>query len=272
MTYVPVIPVGGYSGWVLLGRTMTAQTGQFAKSAEVERDMAYFRGKIGSVKTADDLVADRRLLRIALTAYGLESDLDSRAFIRKVLADGTLQTTALSNRLADKRYLEFSKAFAFGDFAVANTQTSDFADKILSAYQARAFETAVGQQDDDMRLALNARRELGQLATKALSTNARWYKALSSPPLRSFLQTAFGLPASFARIDLDQQLRVLKERAQTVIGSDDLSALTAPEKVEKLIKAFFVQSSTQAAGSVKSTALTLLQSVSASTNGLSLYR
>lgn len=272
MTYTPVIPFGGYGGWALLGRTMAAQTGQFARSPEIQRDMAYFRDKIGSVKTADDLVSDRRLLRIALTAYGLESDLDSRAFIRKVLADGTLQTTALSNRLADKRYLDFSKAFGFGDFSIANTQKSDFADKILSAYQARAFESAVGSQNEDMRIALNARRELGQLASKTLSTNARWYKALASPPLRSFLQTAFGLPASFARIDLDQQLRVLKDRAQTVIGSDDLSALAAPEKLEKLMQSFFARSSSQTGTSARSSALTLLQAATTSSNGLSLYR
>ena len=41
------------------------------------------------MKSAADLVADRRLLKVALGAFGLEGEIDKKAFIRKVLEEGT---------------------------------------------------------------------------------------------------------------------------------------------------------------------------------------
>ncbi|MGL6210257.1 MAG: DUF1217 domain-containing protein, partial [Paracoccaceae bacterium] len=126
MTFAPVLPGTGYAGWTFLQRTKASQTATFYKSPELARDEAYFRAKIKSVKTADDLVSDRRLLKVALGAYGLDADLNSKAFIKKVLSDGTLKEGTLSGRLADKQYEKLSAAFGFGDFSVPNTQLSDF--------------------------------------------------------------------------------------------------------------------------------------------------
>lgn len=245
MSFTPVVPSGGYGGWSFLNRTMAAQKKAFAADLALQRDEAHFRDRIGGVSTADDLVADRRLLSVALSAFGLEGDINNKAFLKKILSDGTFDPAALGNRLADKRYLEFSRAFGFGDFAVPNTKKSDFPDKILSAYEARKFEAAVGAANGDMRLALNARRELAAIAVKTLSPDGKWFTALGSPPLRSVLQTAFGLPRSFAGVDIDKQLTVLKERAEKLLGSPDISQFADPGKAEKLIRLFLVRSQAQ---------------------------
>ena len=71
------------------------------------RDRDYFRENIGNVVTASQLVEDFRLRRVALSAFGLQDDLPNRAFIERVLGDGAIEPTALSNRLADKRYKAF---------------------------------------------------------------------------------------------------------------------------------------------------------------------
>ena len=169
MSFAPALPLSGYAGWTLLKRTMPAQTAAFNASPEIKTDEAYFRARIGSVKTAEQLVADRRLLKVALGAFGLEADINNRFFIRKVLEDGTLKQDALANKLADKSYQKLSSTFGFGNFSTPSTQISDFADKIITAYRARSFEAAVGAQDSDMRLALNAERELKDLAGKTSS-------------------------------------------------------------------------------------------------------
>ena len=151
MIYSPVLPVGGYAGWTFLNRTMAKQTAAFVKSPEIKRDEDYFRANIAKVTTAEQLVKDRRLLKVALGAFGLDADINNKAFIQKVLQDGTLKVGALSNKLADKQYQKFSAAFGFGDFATPRTKLSDFPDKILTAYRARQFEAAVGTQDGDLR-------------------------------------------------------------------------------------------------------------------------
>ncbi len=49
--------------------------------------MAYFEANIGKVETAADLVGDRRLLKVALGAFGMDGEIDKRAFLRKVLEE-----------------------------------------------------------------------------------------------------------------------------------------------------------------------------------------
>ncbi len=66
MSFQPVIPLPGLSGWRFLQRTMEAQSDVFDRRPDLSRDTAYFEANIGKINSAEDLVADRRLLRVAL--------------------------------------------------------------------------------------------------------------------------------------------------------------------------------------------------------------
>ena len=258
MTYTPVIPVSGYAGWAFLKRTIAKQTEAFVKSPEIKRDEDYFRANIGKVNTAADLVKDRRLLRVALGAFGLEADIDNKAFIQKVLEGGTLTAGSLANRLADKQYLKFSAAFGFGDFITPSTKLSDFPATILKAYEARGFEAAVGEADGDLRLALNAQRELAGLANKTASEDTKWYGILGNSALKQVFTKALGLPASISAVDLDQQLSVFKDKTAAIFGANTVSQFTDAAKVEAVIRRFLVKSQADAlAGSNSSRAVAL---------------
>lgn len=264
MSFAPALPLSGYAGWTLLKRTMTAQTAAFSASPEIRNDEAYFRARIGSVKTAEQLVSDRRLLKVALGAFGLEGDINNRFFIRKVLEDGTLKTDALANKLADKSYQKLSSAFGFGNFAIPSTQISDFADKIITAYRARSFEAAVGQQDANLRLAMNAERELKDLAGKSSSENTKWYTVLGSTPLRKVFETALGLPQAFGSLDIDQQLAVVRSKAKSQLGIDKISDFASPEAMDKLLRRFLIRGEVNVLGggtSAAQNALTILQNI-----------
>lgn len=241
MTFSPAVPLGGLAGWSFLKRTEPAQKAALDRTVESQRDEAYFREKIGSINTAEELVSDRRLLKVALGAFGLENDLRNRAFIRKVLEDGTLKPEALSNRLADKQYRALSAAFGFGDFSVPRSKLSDFADKILPAYSERRFETAVGTKNNSFRIALNAERELPALAARDTSENTKWFTILGNAPLRALFSTALRLPSAFGSIDLDRQVKIIKERADSAFGSDSVSQFADPEKTEALIRRYLIQ-------------------------------
>ena len=66
MSFQPVLPLTGYAGWSFLKRTMARQQVAQQASPMQKQDEAYFREKIGKVKTAEQLVNDRRLLRVSL--------------------------------------------------------------------------------------------------------------------------------------------------------------------------------------------------------------
>ncbi len=245
MTFQPVLALGGIVGWGFLKRTMAVQQAVQQATPVNQRDEAYFREKIGKIDTADQLVADKRLLRVALTAFGLEGDINSGAFIRKILADGTLREGTLSGKLANKQYQKLSAAFGFGDFSVPRTK------------RTRQFEAAVGVQNNNYRLALNAERELPAIASQTISETAKWFTILGNPPLREVIQTALGLPRSFASIDLDQQVAVLKTRAEAAFGSEGVSQFANPSSLEALTRRFLVRSDRQQGGDTSPAAIAL---------------
>jgi len=261
MSFQPVVPFSGNVGWAFLQRTREAQEAAFLKSPAIERDVTYFREKIGDVGSAGDLVADRRLLAVALGAFGLDDDLPNKFFIRKVLEEGTVAQDAFANKLADKRYLEMSKAFGF-DLEPPNTALSNFADRIVAAFETRQFEISVGRQNESMRLAMGLERELDAIAARDISENGLWFTIMGTPPLRAVFETALNLPASLGSIDIDRQLEVFKSAATRVFGDSSVRQFTDPERREELIRKFFVgddlagPTTTTARGSV---ALSLLQ-------------
>lgn len=262
MSFQPVLPLTGYTGWGFIKRTMVRQQAVQQALPAQQRDEAYFRDRIGKADTAEKLVNDKRLLRIALTAFGLEGDVNSKAFIQKILEGGTLKEGSLANKLADKQYQKLSTAFGYGDFSVPRTKLSTFADEILAQYRTRSFETAVGEQNNTYRLAMNAERELPSLAAKTTSATAKWYTVLGNAPLREVMQTALGLPKSFSSIDIDQQVTVLKARAEAAFGSSDLAQFKDMGKMEALTRRFLLLSEIQSqavASSPAARALALLQ-------------
>ncbi len=241
MSFQPVIPIGGYSGWRFLQRTSDQQRAVHANDAQTQREISHFKSNISNLTSAEDLVSDRTSLKVALGAFGLDDDLDNRFFIRKILEEGTTETGALATRLADQRYRNLSDAFGYGPLSLPGALVDDFAADIAQNYLERKFEADVGDQDADLRLALNLNRELPELASSGSSADTQWFSIMGQPPLRKVFETAFGLPSSFASLDLDQQLGEFRDRAQAYFGSSEITQFSEPEALEDLTRLFLVR-------------------------------
>ncbi|WP_414896774.1 DUF1217 domain-containing protein [Rhodovulum sp. YEN HP10] len=414
MSFQPVLPLTGYAGWRFLERTMERQQEAFNNSPATRKELDYFASNIGKVTSADELVSDYRLLKVALGAFGLQDEIGNKYFIKKVLTEGVDDKGALANKLADKSYYKLAEAFRFissggsaaaieKDFAselslkiegagylavttstggVAYTRDaslkrgadgqivtaegytvasvtdasdekiafsgvtipdlaksvsindkgqvygyfeeggqglllgrlalSSFADEeslavlgadqtteeadatlvdreqayfvateesgkpiagrplqdgfgsfvrgeaveaveaqqafdtetIAAAFLTRSFEVAVGEQDDSMRLALNIDRELATLSAGDMSEDAKWFSIMGSEPMRAVFDTAFGLPNSFASLDLDRQLDVYKTRAKAMFGEASVVQFSDDAMRDKLIKLYMVRTET----------------------------
>ncbi|MBL3563437.1 DUF1217 domain-containing protein [Rhodovulum sulfidophilum] len=421
MSFQPVLPLTGYAGWRFLERTMERQQEAFNKSPATQKELDYFADNIGKVKSADELVSDYRLLKVALGAFGLQDEISNKYFIKKVLTDGVEDKGALANKLADKSYYKLAEAFRFvssgvaaatveKDFAnelslkiegagylavttptgevaytrnvglkraedghivtaegytvasIADTSLlrgsddegdtnnekivfsgitipdlaqsisvndkgqvygyfedggqglllgrlalSSFADDeslavlgadqmdkgadakpvdretayfvateesgepisgrplqdgfggfvrgeaveaqevfdtemIAAAFLTRSFEVAVGEQDDSMRLALNIDRELAMLTADNMSEDAKWFSIMGSEPMRAVFDTAFGLPSSFASLDLDRQLDVYKTKARAMFGETSVVQFADDAIRDELIKLYMIRS------------------------------
>jgi len=262
MTFQPLVPFSGAAGYAFLERTRDRQLETFQQSAAVQRNVDAFRDRIAGITSAEALVKDFQLLKVALGAFGLDEDINNKFLIQKVLSSNTADPEALTSRFADKRYETMAKAFGFGDALGPRVGRPGFADRIVEAYTTRQFEIAVGEQDQTMRLALGLERELGQIIDKGASPDATWFNVMANKPLRQVFETALGLPQSFGALDLDRQLEGFRAKAQSAFGVSEIADFADPERQEELRRLFLVRA--QVANGLSgpatpaSTALTLL--------------
>ncbi|WP_134724592.1 DUF1217 domain-containing protein [Paracoccus luteus] len=260
MSFQPFVGTGGYAGWRLLNRTADQQKAMIARDPAVAQAGRHYRETIGTVQSAEQLVGDFRLLKTTLTAFGLENDLNSRFFIRKVLESDLDDPKSLVNRLSDKRYRALAEVFRF-DGSTPKTTTAGFADAIIARHVDAELERRVGTVDGNLRLAMNARRELPPLAASGSTDATKWYTILGSTPLRKVVEGAFNLGSSFAKLPLDRQLLELQGRSERLLGSASPGVLADPAKVEKLIQRFLLTAgNVTPSQSSYSAALTLLTS------------
>ncbi|MEO0819218.1 MAG: DUF1217 domain-containing protein [Pseudomonadota bacterium] len=262
MTFAPSIPAGGVVGLRLLERSYDAQFEAFSRSPEVQRDIDAFLERAGTISTAEELVGDTQLLRVGLGAFGLEEELPKRALIRRVLEENTFARESLVNRLVDPAWKNFSEAIGFGDFGGLLNQESVRRD-IAERYRVRQFERAVGEVDVDLRLVLNFRREIGDIASASDADRSGWFRIVGSEPLRRVVFGALNLPDSFARLDIDEQATRLSERAEQVFGNGSPAIFADNEAVETAVNRFLLNAqiaSGPGPSAPGATALTLLQS------------
>ncbi|MBK8174748.1 MAG: DUF1217 domain-containing protein [Rhodospirillales bacterium] len=196
------------------------------KQPEVESKVNYYRENIANVTSTDDLLNDRRLLSIALGAYGLESKVDSKGLLRKLLSEDPTSSTSLAQRMADSRYQSFAKAFAsLREDGGASVKTAANVDAVVSAYQQTQYEKAVGRNDTAARQALYFSRVASTAADSV-------YKVLTDKTLGAVVRGALGLPEETAALDVKQQIRQLQAK-----GFDN-TKLSDADYVKSLINKF----------------------------------
>ncbi|HAE25987.1 MAG TPA: flagellar protein [Hyphomonas adhaerens] len=257
--FQPAIPLSGIGGWKFLQATYSRQLESFTDSPQVRNDRDYMLDKLSQTMSVDDFMADRRLLRVTMTAFGLGGEEWKGGFIRKALEEvGDPESTFLP-RLNNPKYTKFAEALSPIDGKII-TSSSQRA-KMAVNFEAESFRTAVGDVDDSMRLALNYQSEIAEIAGKESSDKAILYRILGDVPVRTVMQTAFNLPDGLSSLDLDRQADIFKEKIQSVLGVSDLSDLGTPEVTEKMIHRFLAMETIENGStsySSASAALTLL--------------
>ena len=117
----------------------------------------YYRQNIGKVSSVEEFMGDYKLYSYAMTAYGLEDQIDSRALIKKVLNSDLADNDSFANKLSDERYRDFAKAF---DFVSASTETEPTA-----------------QSNAQLQVMVGGYSEYRTKAAQAVATNANYFTA-----------------------------------------------------------------------------------------------
>ena len=102
-----------YLSYRLIAQDIPKSIDRIEKQPVVDRETQYYLDNIGKVKTVDDFVNDYRLFNYAMKAFGLGDMTYAKAFMVKALKEGVSDPDSFANKLTDKRYAEFVKAFNF---------------------------------------------------------------------------------------------------------------------------------------------------------------
>lgn len=248
----PIIPASGLGGWNFLQATYDRQLKSFTDSPQVRNDQAYLLEKLSQPISVDSFLNDRRLLRTALAAFDLGGEEWKRGFIKKVLTEAADPQSTFLARLNNTQYSAFASTFRPVDGKIV--MTADALADLGRKFGAASFEAAVGNIDNDMRLSLNYKSEIGDLVRTGSSDSAILYRLLGSVPVRTVLERATNLSTDVRRLPIERQAEMLKQSLATRFGIRDLSQLKSPAMVDRVIERFnalqsLSPTSTSAAGS-----------------------
>lgn len=239
MSFQPIVPFGGIPGWKFLNKTLIGQQKAFSQSPIIRREVSVFQTKMQNITTAADIVKDYDVLKVVVGAFGLDQDINNKFFIKKIIEGGTIDPDALANRLTDPRYKRLAEVVGVGLVDSDANFKTDLVPEVIERYKELRFEANVGNQDEDMRLALNLKRELNVLVGENRTPDSKWFSIMGMPPVRMVFEVAFGLPKTFASLDIDQQLDIFRSRAESSIGISEINEFVDPIYSERLVEIFF---------------------------------
>jgi hypothetical protein len=194
-----------------------------AKKPDVSRETAYYLANIGKVTSIDGFLKDYRLFSYAMKAYGLSDMVYAKAFMRKVLTEGTQDTKSFANKLSDPRYREFANTFNFALLGSNATKVAAAQTGTAQHYVQQVMEQDAGNQNDGVRLALYFARKASSIKTP--------YQILADKALTQVVQTALGISPSTSAADIDKQASML---SKLITFSD----FQDPAKVSKFTQRF----------------------------------
>lgn len=178
-----------------------------ANEAPVQLESKYYLESVSAVRSLDEFIADTRLFRFAMTAFGLSDLAFAKGYMRKVLEEGVDDPLSLANRTNDARIAEFARVFDFDTFGEQTMERAATRGDVVSRYVRQTLEETAGAQDGEgVRLALYFERQAPKIDSV--------YDILGDKALYEVVRTALGLPSEFAAVNIERQAEVLGERLE----------------------------------------------------------
>jgi len=218
----------------------------FEAQPTTARDIEAFKEKISTVKSVDDLMKDRTLLKVTLSAFQLESEIDKTAFIRKMLTEDPADEKSLVSRMVEPRWTKISSALYGLNQDPNFFQNSTNVDAILNGYKVNEFEKFEGDNANGVREALYFKRTGGDVTEIS--------QIMADKTLMNVVRVGLGLPDSFQSLDFEQQKARLEKQV-------DIGDFKDPAKIDKMIERFLIFTEINNADPAANPMLTLFQPV-----------
>lgn len=213
--------IDNLTGWALLQKNSPAIEKAYASDGSSASDIAYFKSVASTLTTPDALLKNYRALTFVATAYGLGSQVDQTAILKKLMTQDPTATTSLAQQLSDNNYRTFANALSNWSPPPFSTQSG--IDAAVAGFQQHSFETSIGKDSTPLQEA-----EYFSQNAKGLTSI---YQVMSDKALLDVVTTALGIPSSFGNLSFDQQVAILKPRV-------DMTQFATADGVNKFINKY----------------------------------
>jgi len=219
--------LGALPAFAVATREGAALEARFNGRRDNQAAMERFRTAAAGINDVEALLKDRRTLQIVLEAFQLESEIDKRGIIRKVLTEPPAESTSLANRLVDRRWRDLAQAFATRQAsALTPTQVdalSTTAVQALSLAQVSGLTAAQVGALSSRQVAALSTAQLGAIDLAAIGRlDTDDIAALSSS------QVAALTPAQVRELTV-VQLRAIETSDLVAMGTSQIAALTSTQ-------------------------------------------
>ncbi|MEP3484111.1 MAG: DUF1217 domain-containing protein [Sneathiella sp.] len=219
----------------------------FEAQPTTARDIEKFKEEIVNVKSVDDLMKNRTLLSVTLSAFQLESEIDKTAFVRKMLTEDPTADDSLVNRLVEPRWTKLANALHGLNQDPDFFQNQNNVDALLNGYKTNEFEKFEGQNADGVRESMYFKRIAGGVTEVS--------QILADKSLMEVVRVGLGLPESFQSLEYEQQ----KARLEKEIDIEDFED---PAKIDKMIERYLIFTELNNSDPAANPVLSLFQPVS----------
>lgn len=212
------------------------------KFKSLKKEADYFSLNIDLTDSNTTLVANTRLLRFAMKSEGISTTtIDSPKMLDALNNDYDFNPNFNSDRLLR----QFQSRFSFSTASnTLKTFDETLGETIEDAFVEQSFFTAVGNSDPDLRLAFYFEKRIQELASINNIDEVGWLQILGEQPMLTAFQTAFGLPNTIGKIDIDEQVEIYSRRAESVLGSSNISRFSDQEYRDNFLNLFLSRSTT----------------------------
>jgi hypothetical protein len=219
-----LVGLGALNALAVVERQGAALQARFEQRRDVAAEMERFRARAPEIADVEALLKDRRALTVVLEAFQLESEIDKRGILRKVLTEDPNAEGSLVSRLTDSRWKQLAQTFS-GRIGppLGNTVVVD---RIVSSALTNRYEKAMGEANPGLREALYFRRVAGGATTIE--------QIMGDRALMEVARGAVGLPHEFGLLTFEQQRAALTRRL-------DVSQLADPKAVARLAQRYAAQ-------------------------------
>ncbi len=242
-------------GYRLISSDLTAALTRTAEQPSVQRESEYYLANIRNIKSVDEFLADDRLFKYAMKAFGLQEMDYAKAFMRKVLTEGIDDPSSFANSLTDLRYREFAEAFNFKRYTTGTTVFERTRQGTVDRYVRQTLEVNAGETNEGVRLALYFQRKAASATTP--------YHLMADAALLKVTQVALGIPAAVSTMDIDRQAEMITKKLE-------LDDLQEPEKLDKFLERFTALWEIENPTTAPTAGITTLMSGSSATIGFDL--